>query len=1304
MDITITDFLPKYPNIDNTQYPVLNPYENAFENVLFHKKEFYENKLSEIEVFPSEKGELTKYQKTIARFLSSHTPYNGLLLVHSMGTGKTCSAIGAIEQIKSEHSTFTGAIIFGKGDKILDNFITELVEKCTAGQYKDPRYNNLDSSGKLRVSRKKIASFYKLNTFMKFSNEVKDSSDADLALTYSNKIIVIDEVHNLRIQGDSDSQENYRQFHRFLHVVQNCKVLLLSGTPMKDTPQEIASVMNLILPMNDQFPEEENFVLEYMDNIDGSLIIKKEKVNDFKAKLRGKVSFLKESPSNVEKRFIGQKHIAGLKHFITQPLVMHDFQTAYYKEAFHKDEHGKQGLSGLPASELYEIPAVKKKGKAGFYSESKEASLFVFPDGSYGKTGFIKYIEEIKETKLEKELRKKIKKEDKVKKVETGSTFRFASLDGNGLKKLLKPEPDTPYEIILNNIRQCSVCYATVIEKILNTKGNCFVYSISIKGSGAILFSLLLGLFGYSRAYGSEDTPGKRYALIGSGVSSNIATKRTVDRFNKPDNLHGDFIQVIIGGKSASEGLSFKNVIYEAINTPWWNYPEIEQAIARGIRFGSHKDLIEKKINPVVEIHQSIVFPNIDNSASESIQAIMYKTAEDKDISIRRILRLLMESAIDCSINYLRNRRYAEYGSRDCDYEDCDYTCDNIDKEELLKGIDPSKLDVSTYQLYYSNPVFPKIKEKIEDLFKEKNSLSITDLETNLKDTFSEEDVENALIILRDRNINTLEDIRNFNSLLIKNISNNIENMFRTKFILSIFDIMKHFPTNTLFDVLTSLQNLINNNISIIDKYGFHRYLRESNNMFFITDDIGSKPSLFLQTYTQYLPIQDKKTSSDIIFDLKSKSLPSIFLNLVSSFNNEKVFTEQLRLLSNDLKQYILESCIKALYLEKKENIGFREKYIKTFGSTIKVIGDTLYLSFLPGSVRRCFSIQAKQWKDCDTDQSLILHEERKQNIKLLSSKYGVHGAINNNDNKFCIVVGDIDSTLRGTDSRSVPSGKVCGSYNKDELLQILCCSMKEKAPATFLQRFQSRENLIMNINACSNCTKCISINNFKNSGIEVEYSNETLASILYHSSITKEKLCEIIRTRFINEGLIDPTNQICGTSKKGVKVATESARISSGSDTQSMFSVKSKITVGDTKENYDIQVLTNESINPKTLKSFVSSCTKGNYGIYLFDGKLKPEKWFIVFFKNNIYGIAAQTAEGYLTNLIIRQTYYNKEIYPQIIHKIVSQYYSINNTAPVIKINTKIQAEYNLVVQYQVYGFKIISQSDGIILMKFEV
>jgi hypothetical protein len=84
----ILDFLPKYPNIDQTKYSVLNPYEDGFYEAIFHKKEFYELKLDRTEIFPKERGMLTKYQKTIARYMSSHTPYDRLLLVHQMGLGK----------------------------------------------------------------------------------------------------------------------------------------------------------------------------------------------------------------------------------------------------------------------------------------------------------------------------------------------------------------------------------------------------------------------------------------------------------------------------------------------------------------------------------------------------------------------------------------------------------------------------------------------------------------------------------------------------------------------------------------------------------------------------------------------------------------------------------------------------------------------------------------------------------------------------------------------------------------------------------------------------------------------------------------------------------------------------------------------------------------------------------------------------------------------------------------------------------------------------------------------------------------
>ena len=81
----ITDFLPKYPNVNNTDINFLNPYEEDFYTSIFKKKEFYDEKLERTENLPEEKGDLLKHQKIISRFMSSHTPYDRLLLVHSMG-------------------------------------------------------------------------------------------------------------------------------------------------------------------------------------------------------------------------------------------------------------------------------------------------------------------------------------------------------------------------------------------------------------------------------------------------------------------------------------------------------------------------------------------------------------------------------------------------------------------------------------------------------------------------------------------------------------------------------------------------------------------------------------------------------------------------------------------------------------------------------------------------------------------------------------------------------------------------------------------------------------------------------------------------------------------------------------------------------------------------------------------------------------------------------------------------------------------------------------------------------------------
>jgi hypothetical protein len=100
-----------------------------------------------------------------------------------------------------------------------------------------------------------------------------------------------------------------------------------------------------------------------------------------------------------------------------------------------------------------------------------------------------------------------------------------------------------------------------------------------------------------------------------------------VNRFNQPDNMTGKIINVIIGSRKISEGFTFKNVQIIDIHTPWFNYSETSQVIARGHRLGSHKDLVEQGLDPQVAIYQRVSIPN---NGVASIDFTMYKMSEHK--------------------------------------------------------------------------------------------------------------------------------------------------------------------------------------------------------------------------------------------------------------------------------------------------------------------------------------------------------------------------------------------------------------------------------------------------------------------------------------------------------------------------------------------------------------------------------------------------------------------------------------------------------------------------------------------------
>lgn len=631
---------------------------------------------------------------------------NNFTVTHN--TGKTCTSVAAIEQIRKENNGFDGALIFARGQGLLNNYVNEVVFKCTPGYYIPENYDNLTDLEKVHRVNKAIKKFYQLETFETFAKFLKKTSNKDIINKFSNKIIVIDEVHNLRIQeNDKENETIYEQFHRFLHLVKNCKIILMSGTPMKDTPDEIASVMNLILPKDMQLPTGEQFIEEYFEkNSNDKLSLKKNKIKELKKIFKGRTSYLKAMRTSVVKELQG-KNIGELDHFIVEVDKMSEFQTKYYKKAFKEDTEEK-----------------------GIYNNSRQASLFVFPDGSYGSDGFKKYVMTTSSKKIIQEKK---------------SIYKYSIT-----KELQDEFLNLNIEEKLEKLEKYSSKYAATIRSILESQKrgeNVFVYCEFVQGSGIILFANILELFGFSPATGQEAIGNEkpRYALISNATSTQKELKNLINRFNKPDNVRGKIINVVIGSKVIGEGFSLLNVQNEQILTPHWNYAETAQAIARGYRLGSHRDLIKIGIEPKVKVYQRVSIPK---GSIQSIDLMMYEISEKKDIHIKLIERLIKESSFDCALTYNRNKIEGYDNQVECDYQSCDYVCDGVPMEMINRELNSSELDYSTYNITKNIEI---IQSKISEIFNKYFKLHLTKIFELLPD-YRPFEILSALYIMINEN------------------------------------------------------------------------------------------------------------------------------------------------------------------------------------------------------------------------------------------------------------------------------------------------------------------------------------------------------------------------------------------------------------------------------------------------------------------------------------------------------------------------------------------------------------------------
>jgi hypothetical protein len=278
--------LENNPDKDEYLYPVLD--DPNFNIKISQKKEFsdtrYDGEIYDVEkysnILKTAEYELLPQQAFVRNFLSFQTPYNSLLLFHGLGSGKTCSAIGVCEEMRDylKQMGINKRIIIVASPNVQDNFRLQLFDDrklkevdgiwTMKGCLGNKLLKEINPTGMKGLKREKVIqqvknlinASYSFQGYLQFSNEIVrksgKSSDSpetkirNLENEYSDRLIVIDEVHNIRISDDNENKNVAKNLMYLVSVVSNIRLLLLSATPMFNSYKEIVWLLNL-MNMND---------------------------------------------------------------------------------------------------------------------------------------------------------------------------------------------------------------------------------------------------------------------------------------------------------------------------------------------------------------------------------------------------------------------------------------------------------------------------------------------------------------------------------------------------------------------------------------------------------------------------------------------------------------------------------------------------------------------------------------------------------------------------------------------------------------------------------------------------------------------------------------------------------------------------------------------------------------------------------------------------------------------------------------------------------------------------------------------
>ena len=586
---------------------------------------------------------LQSQQRFLRRVLSPDSPLRNLMMVHGTGTGKTCTAIQIAEEYILRPEFQDKKVMMVASAAVQENFRTQLFEmnrvkvdtiagtleskQCTGRRYLDmlvriesepKNWNNPDIRAKLeRTADRLISEFYEFNAYGAFGNLILSKlggTEADVDRewvheNFDNRLLVIDEAHNIRESKDEEGVKGItRALENLVKTANGLVLVLLTATPMFDTYDEIIFYMNLFL-WNDRKQDPKKSV-KVADFFNPDATLKAGAPGEaFRKWCQDYVSYVKgENPFTFPFRLPPPKVVSpdSIKtSYLGKDIALAD--RIQYLGLAASDAAGVQ-KSALTRSEKVDTEEKKRA--------LMQSTLSVLP----GNKTF-------------------------------DETFKLA-----GKQYEYVDEPCLTPETLPNH----SAKFVSVLNSIESGAGIAMVYSNFVK-MGAMLFAMALEEHGYTPAMGDsllktvsyKGTPKGRYILLTSKFSESEISKFL--KMAKSDkNRDGSQVRVVVAGPIVSEGVDFRYMRQIHVLDPWWNMSRIEQVVGRGLRTCSHQALPFEDQNCTVYLH--IVRTGDDK---ECFDEYTYRTkVEQKAMKIARVRKVIAESAMDCplqnGINTLR--------------------------------------------------------------------------------------------------------------------------------------------------------------------------------------------------------------------------------------------------------------------------------------------------------------------------------------------------------------------------------------------------------------------------------------------------------------------------------------------------------------------------------------------------------------------------------------------------------------------------------------------------------------------------